>query len=99
MIYPNTLVFNNPDCMQGELSDIEISGCYVDTTNRYIWIEIYNTASYAATTKSLIIRTRNFGILNPDANIVSAFTVKCYTWTTSVAPTLDPSNDDYVIVK
>jgi hypothetical protein len=43
---PSGIKFNNADCMQAEGSDIEIAKCRIDVSKRYIWMSVYNKASY-----------------------------------------------------
>lgn len=86
--------------MQAEGSNIEISRCWIDTTNNYIWINVYNQSALAysgASPLTLAFMTRNLGVTNPTANVAfSNFQMKFYSWQAATAPTISFADNTYV---
>jgi hypothetical protein len=100
-IFPTNIDYTlyNTDCVEGAGSIIKVSNCYIDTTNRIIYITPVVSSSYINSNKLQIV-TRGLAVGNPVNNIshtnYNQFTVKYYSWMNITQPTVAPlSNNIY----
>lgn len=84
---PTALTLRTPDCMEWEGSQMGVIKCWIDVANNDLWIHILHdaTAPYTESTLSIVVRTVNYAVLNP--NVLGAQTysvpIKMYNWTTT----------------
>jgi len=84
---PPAFQFRTPDCMEWEGSTMSVAKCWIDVSNRDIWIHIFHDPlqpPYSYQTYTLKIRTMNYAVQNPSPPVQSwyLFDVKMYNWTT-----------------
>ncbi|KRW99610.1 hypothetical protein PPERSA_03411 [Pseudocohnilembus persalinus] len=96
IVFPVEFVFVGEDCAEYTGSDVIIDNCYIDKTNNYMWLNIFDNG-YDDTSKTLVIQTRNFAFVNYNAAInLSGIEIKTFRWDSATEPALDPTTDNYV---
>lgn len=100
-IFPSNsdYVLFNSDCVEGVGSAVKIDTCWIDTTDRVIYIRPVVSSTYR-NNDLLRIVTRGLAVQNPVNNISTTnynqFTVKYYSWQNISEPTFAPrSNNNY----
>jgi len=86
---PAAFVLKSPDCMQWEGSTVYVSKCWLDVANNDLWVHILHDATtpYVESSLTLIVRTMNYGVVNPNVaaatSIPYTFPVKMFNWTST----------------
>ena len=99
LIFPSSIdyVLLESDCIEAPTSQVEIASCYIDTSDRVIWIYPVVKASYTSN-MAVSVMTRGLAVRNPISNLNTnnnQFIVKYYTWQNISEPGLSPRSNNY----
>ena len=101
--FPAAIAFRNQFCMQHLDSNIKVKECHIDIDNNRIWVTIFHpaTAYDGQSEKNLIINTFDLGVQLLTSPLDKAgVLVQFYGWADATfEPSLNPSLDNYVIMK